>query len=438
MRPSAPERPGQPAIQSYANARRILDETKRLYGEHPLDVTTARRIILILSPSRGGSSLLYQILASRPDVLSIAGEHTFLYKLNGMQRGPAGSEVLDDASPAHLESFRADLADWIGVGLEPPAAPDVWEASLEEGVIRRLTVQWPFSGITLDEIQHAVKRALESGRRAVESTFVDVLRDLRQEHPEISLRYYDGFGGGPERATAPPPHPVSVLEEPPFVFPTARRRPSLRELQEYPLVLKASVDVYRTGLLRRLFPEADFKVIHLSRNPAASINGLYDGWRDRGFYSYSLEAEGASLDIRGYSELGPHSQQWWNFDLPPNWASLTAAPLEAVCAAQWSQAQLAILGSLSDSDFSHVLRVRFEDLVDQSLRNHTLHRIQHFCGLPESEAGTAFPTVMASLLPRPGRWRQRQELIDPYLANDQVHELCRVLGYPLQNRESWT
>lgn len=88
-------------------------------------------------------------------------------------------------------------------------------------------------------------------------------------------------------------------------------------------MIKTPGNAYRLGFLRAAFPNARLRVLHLTRNPAASVNGLVDGWLHHGFHAYRLDEP---LRITGYADVRPADRHWWKFDLPPSWPEYTAAP----------------------------------------------------------------------------------------------------------------
>jgi hypothetical protein len=99
-------------------------------------------------------------------------------------------------------------------------------------------------------------------------------------------------------------------------------------------------NAYRLDFLRALFPNAEITVLHLVREPAASVTGLMSGWLHHGFHKHRLP-DGA-LDIEGYTRPD-QTVAWWKFDLPPHWQHYMHRPLEEVCAFQWISANEHIL-----------------------------------------------------------------------------------------------
>ena len=99
---------------------------------------------------------------------------------------------------------------------------------------------------------------------------------------------------------------------------------------------------YRLDFLRALFPNAEITVLHLIRDPVASVTGLMSGWLHHGFHKHRLP-DGALAIERYTRRERPWTAAWWKFDLPPQWGGFTRRPLEEVCAFQWISANEHIL-----------------------------------------------------------------------------------------------
>lgn len=394
------------------------------------------RVVLIAASSRGGSSYVHAVLSASSSAASIGGEHTAVYRLHGIERGEDGSDRVEagSVSEGQVKDVAAEIADLLRVGQAGAAVrPEVYART----VAVRLVLQWPWVSFAMDDIREASVR-VHTAAAGVELSdrdlFSRLLVELQPMYPELRRGYYDGLGGT-STDSAPgglgdPPGPV-IVEEPPFVVPARRRRPSLAELRRKVVVLKASVDAYRLPLVRRLFPRAELAVVHLTRNPAASVNGLYDGWLDRGFYSYDVSAE-TTLGIAGYSERAEFARAWWNFDVPPTWQSVVERPLAEVGATQWSQAHRWILVDAA-AVTDRLLRVRFEDLIGPRAEQEW-DRLFRFAGLAPADRAR-IPAVMATASPQPGRWRGREALIRPAIGNPVVREVVKELGY--EKEDGW-
>ncbi len=237
-------------------------------------------------------------------------------------------------------------------------------------------------------------------------------------------------GLAPALATRSGPPGPAILEEPPFVCIVPWEPATPNDLERFPLVLKTPSNAYRLPFFERLFPNARVRVLHLTRNPAASINGLFDGWRyPRGFFSHHL---GTPLDIRDYTRVaGPWSGRWWKFDLPPGWRGEVGRPLAHVAAFQWLAAHAAILAFSEGRD--HVLKVALEDMLGPNARA-TLDGLFRWMGIEADEPIARrtvgqMPHVMVTDQPRARRWFERQAIIEPVLSRPDVMETATRLGY---------
>jgi hypothetical protein len=243
---------------------------------------------------------------------------------------------------------------------------------------------------------------------------------IRREFPEIAL------------PQGPPPALGRSLEAPPFLVPRPAKIPVEADAGR-PLLLKASMDAYRIPFLRRLFPDARLRIIHLTRNPAAAINGLIDGWLHHGFFSHNLAGR-AVLTIDGYA--GWWAGSWWNFDLPPGWRCLVRQPLASVCAAQWAAAHNAILAGLPGQD-TQIARVRAEDVLNARRRRRTITQLLEFCAVRPAAPPRA-RVVLATDDPKPARWHARAVQLESVLADPVIRECSGRLGYGPLPTADWT
>lgn len=221
-----------------------------------------------------------------------------------------------------------------------------------------------------------------------------------------------------------------LVEEPPFVLPRVWRRADERDLRTKALVIKTPSNAYRLAFLRALFPNARVRVLHLTRNPAASINGLYDGWRHTGFHAHRMREP---LRIAGYAEDCPGDRWWWKFDLPPGWQDFTDAPLLEVCAFQWRSPHQAVLDDVERGDVDY-LRLRFEDVIrGPHSRAACFQRLGEWLGIPfdgafRRTACQGVEPVAATAPPRPRRWQACGEAIRRAI-DPQVRAVAERLGY---------
>ncbi|AUG80538.1 hypothetical protein CFP65_5857 [Kitasatospora sp. MMS16-BH015] len=410
-------------------ARALLDEVDAVPGAVPeAGLAEVTRVVAIAGSSRGGTSLLHQLLTDRPDTLSIAGEHTAIYKLNRLDRRRSdGSDGLDPEAEFDHARISRDFVARLGVGARHQESQ---LAGYPLQMARRLAVQWPLLRLGLDQVREAVATAVSRCGTAAsaEALLRHTVHLLGADSPGLEIDRYDlPQRHRPGTGLLTPPNPYYCVEEPPFVVPTARRLPTPAEVAGLPLVIKSSVDAYRLPMLRRLFPNAEIRLVHLTRNPAASINGLVDGWLDQGFFSYDV-SDRARLDIAGYSDRGEQTRRWWNFDIFPQWQQYTSAPLAEVCAQQWRAAHCGILADAASAT-DRVLTLRFEDVADPATRAATMARLHEFAGLPDRPLAE-LPVTMATAQPRRGRWRDRAAEVLPAAMAPDVLDVARRLGYP--------
>ena len=396
----------------------------------PPDLPRFDRVVVIIASSRSGSSFLFDLLRRSGAFLSLPGEHTPLYRRYGM---------LEDGSGAGDARFRQALRRSVSTGLP---AERTEPADRARCIVRTLRRQWGFALTGAEEVALTALRAAAGsrpGRPDHLDDFVDVVTALRAAGIPIDPWYYDldpvlvcrRFPGVP-RPTGPPRRCIE-LESTPLLVPRSERLPTGAELHR-PLLLKATVDAYRIESLLRIFAGAEIEFVQLTRNPAASINGLIDGWLSPAFFSCRLP--GRPLRIAGYTTEQAWTQSWWNFDLPPHWPELVDRPLAQVCRDQWAAAQAAMRQSLQANRI-RPLRVRAEQLWDPCTGPGQLRRIFERLRLRPLHL-PAPRIVMATSRPSPSRWRHRQQWILPLLAAGEPAELTRWTGYDLESSDRWT
>ncbi len=413
-----------------------------------------RTVVVIGSSSRGGSSIFAEILRRTPQLLHFHAEINPFFVLGGRAwpESGAGSDALTAAhaaDPADMDALSEDLA--FDCGTADDTLPDPASvARFAVDLTARLTMQWPETAFALSDVRAALVATLatlEAEHGWPPGRFVDAqlfhalfLARMRRAYPAINPYYYDLSRDLVARhdPTAPlpggPPSPY-LVEEPPFVTIVPWRRATAEALAARPVLVKTPSNAYRLPFLQALFPNAEIKLLHLTRNVAASVNGLYDGWRFPGFYSHPVDRP---LRIGGYTDAFPTwGERWWKFDLPPGWQGWTDRGLEEVCAFQWRAAHTALLGWL-DADPARrdaSLRLRFEDVVGAPERQQDVFAsLTRWLGIAVDEplarvlAG-ALPTVMATETPRRQRWFKRAELLSPILADPASRAIMERLGY---------
>ena len=361
----------------YVEREVISAEKRSVLSNHRID--DFDNVLLIASAPRGGSSLLFDVLRHHERTCSLDGEHDRWFMLHDLCYPTFESDVI----PADFDSFDGEtlgrdlLAE---VGATDRAGEHTHRV---DNTLVRLPLQFPDRELPYERIRD----------RLLDGVPLDeVLRDL-----DISPLQYD------EYATRDAPRPLEneTIEDRPFVSSHDHKRALREDDFERTLVLKASGDAYRLPWIRnQLLPETDVSLVHLTRNPAASINGLYDGWRlNRGFQTYDV----GDLDLDGYDG------SLWCYDLPPGW--VRDGKLIDVCLLQWLQAHRHILDARDA--FDDVLRVRFEDVLSDTPS--VVEEVLEFADLGESallSENVEDPNkVMTTKEPRRARWRDREDLI---------------------------
>lgn len=402
---AVPHVTGLPALTERMGELRALRS-----GPSGATLADVRDVVVVASSSRGGSTLLGEVLRRTPGLLHLRAEANPLFALAGLHEGPARRRVLE-------AELLADLGHLPEPG-DPPRRGDEVRHRLVLDLAWRLLAQWP----TLAErrslgelLAVAVRRVGRHGDPV--AALVGALAELHQVEPGVDLRRYDlpAERVPPRRcrAAAPcgPPGPA-VVEMPPFVVPGPWVPATAEDLRTRTLVLATPRSSFRLGFLRDLFPAARLRVLHLVRNPAAAVNGLVDGWRHHGFFTCPVPSP---LAIDGYTGEVPAGDRWWCFDVPPEWAAWTDRPLPEVCAHQWTATHLAALaGTAAVGADCHQLA--FEDLVGPTERRApAIAALAEWLGLPTAalaaSASADLPVVMATQAPAPGRWRAREAAV---------------------------
>jgi hypothetical protein len=422
-----------------------------------------RRIVVINSSSRSGSSLLYALLSKLPGVISLTGEASPFYKLNiHLDRfNPHESEKIPSALLEKVIDFEGLSEDFLSDVYLPEKAgrsEEIDEEKYVDDLMLRFLLQWTDIDVHEDELRTIITTAFRNYADVnpvfnTEDFYLELLKDLSNRWPQINPFYYDI---GTDRTALrfpsveiPSAPPVSrfTIEEPPFVLLHPAKRAGTGDLRSSILLLKSTVDCYRMNLLEKLFPNAETKVIHLVRNPAATINGIFDGWHHRGFFSHNLgrcfgnHFHIGELKIKGYSDLYPHGKNWWNFDLPAGWQEFADRELLEVCAFQWYSANAEILENLDSSRLCSCT-IRFEDVI-RSVESRRVEfvRLLEFMGIPPKEEGIlgleSLPVVQSTLPPQLYRWKKRKDLIERLLDDPKILDMSERLGYFKAGIDGW-
>lgn len=420
-----------------------------------------RKIVVIAAASRSGSSLLFSILKRIPGVYSLSGESVPFYKINGLY---SDLSLSDEVPKGAL--IRQD--QWFDLSRD--LLSDFSLAAEGNGIIKeenmlgqyiddlalRFSLQWPGAGLSYEAFTSLARQSYGAHVKAhdvfcAEEFYLELILALRRKYKAINPYYYD-ISVGMIREKFPgleipsgPPHNTLMIEEPPFILLRPGKKPGKEDLSDKVLLLKSSADCYRMPLLEAVFPNADIRIIYLTRNPFGSVNGLYDGWLYRGFFSHNLTEilrdQGEVLGISGYSDRYDWGKWWWNYDLPPGWQGYIHKRLEEVCIFQWYSANNAVQEYLRKTGKGHC-QVRYEDIIRGSAsRAAEIDKITDFTGISSSAAGRLnldrLPVVQATEPPQPYRWKNRKDMLLSLLDDPKISGMSKGLGYRKNDIEEW-
>jgi Sulfotransferase family len=406
---------------------------------------TARinEVVVLASSSRSGSNMLAALLRESADLMHLRGEFNLFLRLTGLAYPVSGDCDRLDAGHWHAlpPSRRRLLSEELALDAGRPASRVDDDQYLLD-VVWRLAVQWPDidfdPGFVLETGRHVldrVRRECGWGVGEVRDSYRfhgGLLDALARAGYAVDHRYYERLGSSAQSPPMGAPG-ETVIEEPPFMTVRAWRIADEYDCDSKPLVVHTPNNAYRLGCLKAMFPRARMRIIYLTRNPAASINGLFDGWLHPGFHAYRMTEP---LRISGYADARPSDRWWWKFDLAPGWQRYTNASLMSVCAFQWRSAHEVILDALHNEETDY-FQMRYEDLIsDPESRIRCLTRLSQWLGIPFTgdfahAARTSIRPVVSSVPPAPRRWRQRAAMIHEVLDRD-VLRIAERLGYGSQ------
>ncbi|MTW23197.1 hypothetical protein [Allochromatium palmeri] len=434
-------------------ANAVTDLMKRP-GNKPLNPEFCEQIgqvVVVVCSPRSGSSLLASIFRRTDQLLTFQGAITPFLGLANLRYPESGdSDALDESHLpiAQANGLPALLAQDCGTPdeLHTPESLDRFIIDLSI----RLSMQWPELRFDPDQVGAATRAALEqlySERGWPRGRFLDLplfhavfLRQLRHTYPGVNPYLYD-LDKALIHEIIPDAIPTNLLpserfiEMPPFILIRPWRAPSADDLARKPLIIKTVANTFRLPFLKALFPNARFRILHLTRSVAASANGMYDGYLFPGFWAARVDQP---LSIPGYSDRFPQwGGEWLKFGLIPGWRRWTDKPLEQVCANHWRTCHQTILDWLDSHPEirTDALRLKFEDLLGSPAQKAEAYaRLTDWLGIELDESLTYardndLPLQLATAKPAPERWRQRYDIIAPLLEDPRNRRLMERLGY---------
>ena len=420
---------------------------------NPFDV---EKLVVLLNTPRAGSSFLYRVLAETGCFFTMPGEHTPHYKMCGF--APPFNDFKSDVIPDNFdftqnkEKFRElfnymsiDLIDNDVIPLE--GNQDSFTAST---FARRFSLQWPDLNICFYDLIKIAKTVIEiqaknlpNHNRASEQLYLYFVKEMElYTQKQFMHCFYDNniFTKDASCFGDQPPNPNYLLEEAPYILPTSGQPMLFKDNISKPVLLKASIDSFKSKLLEYCFPNADIKYIHLTRNPASQISALLSGWQSERFHTHNLNYLD-SFEIVDPEAPDRHYDKWWKFELPANYHELTQATtsLDEIVKQQWLETSTHILTFIEDKE-TKVLKVRYEDLIaNEDLFMSTLKSIQNFLGCNFESKSIKFkslPPIMSTTPPQKNKWRRREKLILDIINDEQLINVARTLGYNANQLDS--
>ena len=212
------------------------------------DLKSVKKVLIINSSSRSGSSLLYAILRKIPGIYSLTGEAAPFYKLN-TDFDPAiifRSENISDNvidTMVDFKGLRNDiLADLSFANGNNNINMHTDFDSYANDIIMRFLLQWADIEFDIKKVKKIIFTIAENIKKlkatvGVEEFYIQLLGSLIRIYPQINPYYYDLT---PElvalhfpeysKPFSPPGNSI-IIEEPPFVLQAPRVSPSPDHLE---------------------------------------------------------------------------------------------------------------------------------------------------------------------------------------------------------------
>ncbi len=371
-----------------------------------------KKVSVVLTASRTGSSLMKTVLSMSNDVAYLSGEEEPYYIITE-NAFPFNSDSDSFKTIKNKQTVLDLMHQDLGVNTD-----DIDINKITSDWQQRLLLQFPLMGDETYKMIPTLVKNCYSTNNYEEGTnaFLKALLGRKSG-------YYDFFNDGKFDFVED-----IKIEEPPFVVPGQKRALTEDDYENKVFVFKTPQDCYRIGIFEQLFPNAEIKYIHLTRGFAQTVNGLMDGWlSDTGFFAHNMDIVDTELKIKDYTDRKRFGNKWWKFDLPPNWRETTDKSLSEVCLNQWMQAHTHILDSGVNK-----MQIKFENFLLSP--QYITKEITEYLGISPIEF-TQLPMVMTTEKPANFRWHKRKDEI-MNLISDDVENLMNNLNYSM-SPDTW-
>jgi hypothetical protein len=454
--------------------RSILNEhLKSKYGHGLLsreELSQMKRVVFLLSGSRGGSSIAADILkqqargsdSSGKKIFCLPGEQRPYFELSKLT--PPFTDSLSNRLDLHDARDRVKTTTLLTELSSDIGYPENNTADLLGFAITiygRLLLQWP--NIDFASTENAIAKIHEAIKTVSphlegEYVYIDTYKSkkrlmlaIKEKFPQIDLAFYDMINNGNDLSVTSQAWSYDhFIEEPPFIIPSPWHFATGAELSQGILLMKDSSDAWRIPFWQELFQKTSLSWLHLTRNAPESINGLCDGWKFP--YGYLTTRSPNTLKINNYTNSRQLWTQWYvNYSTSDRiWEVLLSGEmvdLEYIAALQWADAHRTILDTVgnepdyyrlaSDQDPS---RFGFEWLRSKPLEAVTLICQKLDLQLTPSliDAAERIKERMVQVTPgteaKSERWMaaKNSDLILAYAQGPELIELSQKLGYHLR------
>ena len=459
-------------LQKRIKYRGILQKhLKQFYGHGLLksnELRNLKEVNFILSGSRGGSSVVVDILKQQActassvgkKILSIPGEEKPYMEIAKLTP-PFKDFISDKLNESHAKSEKADiflseLTSEIGWPLKKTT--DLRGFAIT--IYGRLLMQWPSVDFgapesAIKKIEKSIKKASKINKDVLTydsevSSDIILMKKIKNFFPDIDLKFYDRMNNLHDISSGQLYSKCQYfIEEPPFIIPSPWHFVTTDELAQGILILKDPSDAWRIPFWKELLKGIRISWTHLTRNAYESINGLCDGWKFP--YGYITTKSPKPLQVKGYTNPKMPWTKWYaKYSTSDEvWKLLLnkkPVDLERIAREQWVSAHQAIIDEVGGD--KHYYRIA--DKKDKKkigfewLRSKPNEAFGQICDMFQIELSSSLKEAVEKITTRavqvtPGssmnadRWKHSQnyDKIILQVKSYPVVRLSKILGYPL-------